>query len=182
MRPRWYIVQVDLDKSEDGHASGTHFCTFLQRHPNDKDRPDNLARWWPEWRELIWDKNHSSYEYGERILFSPRRQPDLQVFGKFGTDVNLSEASTILAGPFNFQPRDISTAAQLFIPKAAWIDMGRRCRALTITLPTLSNSIRNMIATASSYRLYLRHDDPTKFQLSSLTILSTLFHKTDRTM
>ena len=46
MRPRWYLVQVDLstDPDDDPLPPDTYFCTFFHRHPKDDGRPDNNAR------------------------------------------------------------------------------------------------------------------------------------------
>ena len=44
MRSRWYLVQVDLDQSDDTD-SGSYYCTVFQRHPKDDGLPDNNARW-----------------------------------------------------------------------------------------------------------------------------------------
>ena len=45
MRPRWFLVQVDLSQSTESENSGIYFCTFLQRHPRDDGKSDNMDRW-----------------------------------------------------------------------------------------------------------------------------------------
>ena len=87
LRPRWFIVQLDNNKKEASSGSGSYFCNFLQRHPNDDGKADHLARWWPEWRKIHWNKD-GTFEYGERILYSPRAKPDVKCFSKFSAYFN----------------------------------------------------------------------------------------------
>jgi len=53
MRPCWYLVQVNListaELNPQWKETGRHFCVFLARHPTDKDKSDEFARWWPDW-------------------------------------------------------------------------------------------------------------------------------------
>ena len=54
IRPRWYLVQVDLDQTlcdprcSDHQSSGHYYCHFFARHPSDTSNSDIDARWWPE--------------------------------------------------------------------------------------------------------------------------------------
>ena len=71
LRLKWFLVQVvPPDSNDDALQHGSQFYTFLHKHPKDKDLADNKARWWPEWRELIWDDKHD-YDFRDRILFGP---------------------------------------------------------------------------------------------------------------
>jgi len=148
LRPKWYLVQVQMDQHSAGDAPGTYFCTFFQKHIRDLQLPDNMSRWWADWRELKWT-SEDSYEYGKRILFQPRNKPDPRKYGKFGLDIKLMEADRILAGPFDFLAKTPSRAGKSFVSNEAWAELGRRCRSTSLTPPLLSQSTRNMINLAS---------------------------------
>jgi len=148
LRPKWYLVQVQMDQHTQDDAPGTYFCTFLQKHTRDAQLPDNISRWWADWRELEWT-NEDSYEYGRRILFQPRNKPDPRKYGKFGLDIDLAEPDRILVGPFDFLEKSTNRPGKSMIPNTAWADLGERCRSTSLTPPLLSQSTRNMINLAS---------------------------------
>ena len=102
LRPRWYVVQVNDEESRDTAERGIFLCEFLQRHTSDKEKSDSRSRWWLDWRELTWDKAKTVYDYGRRILLSPRLKPDLQKYGKFSDNIQLLDEDVYLAGPFDF--------------------------------------------------------------------------------
>ena len=91
-----------MEKSLDTADDGVYFCEFSQRHPSDEAKTDSRSRWWPEWRELSWDESGSQFDYGRRILLSPRSKPDLSKYGKFSDNINLLDKNTYLWGPFDF--------------------------------------------------------------------------------
>jgi len=148
LRPKWYLVQIQIDQHSIDDAPGMYFCTFFQKHVRDIQLPDNMSRWWADWRELDWTTD-DSYEYGKRILFQPRNKPDPRKYGKFGLDINLLEQDRILVGPFNFLEKTPSRPGKSFVPNDAWADLGRRCRSTSLTPPLLSQSTRNMVNLAS---------------------------------
>ena len=49
-------------------------------------------------------KNDEEYDYGKRILFSPRAKPDATKCSKLCTDINLHDKNIALVGPFDFAP------------------------------------------------------------------------------
>jgi len=53
IRPRWYLVQIDMTATKElnpqWHCNSPYFCVFLARHPSDKSKSDEFARWWPDW-------------------------------------------------------------------------------------------------------------------------------------
>ena len=56
LRPKWHLVQaIVLDSDGTPLPLGVYFCIFFQKHPSDKNKPDDKSRWWPEWRKLLWD-------------------------------------------------------------------------------------------------------------------------------
>ena len=150
LRPRWYLVQVVLEQSDNAVTDGMYFCTFFQKHTKDTQKPDNAARWWPEWRELEWNED-GTYEYGQRVLFQPRTKPDLQQYAKFGTDVNLTEPSRAILGPFDFEAMRNKIPSKSIVPAAAWTELSNRCRDLNLTPPVLSSTKRRAMALRSDF-------------------------------
>ena len=138
VRPRWFLVQVDLSQSDTQDNSTTYFCTFFQRHPKDKVFSDNFSRWWPEWRELLWNKSNTSYSYGKSFVCSPHYQTDLNKYGKYSTDIDFKGPSAILTGPFNFERHPDGTGGKFYVPQEAWVSLALRCQALSITPPKLT--------------------------------------------
>jgi hypothetical protein len=57
IRPRWFLIFVDLPQTEldprcTNHIEdGVYYCHFLHRHPDDKSEQDQDTRWWPEWHQ-----------------------------------------------------------------------------------------------------------------------------------
>ena len=55
IRPRWFLVKIELDLTYSldlqPETTGHYLVAFLARHPRDKQRTDDFARWWPEWHE-----------------------------------------------------------------------------------------------------------------------------------
>ena len=167
-----------MELSTDGESLGVYFCTFFQRHPKDNGLPDNHARWWPEWRELEWSTDHSVYEFGERILFQPRQKPNLEKYGKFGIDIDLTKEGVTLVGPFDFDTKE-GIALKSFVCDDQWVGLSSICQKQSITPPTLSRSARRLIASATAYRARL---PPLSVQdsqnhPSSLVSMSCLFSK-----
>jgi len=78
LRPKWYIVQIDLDDSNEC-SEGKYFVNFLQCHPTDAHKSQDLARWWPDWYEIEWtDKTKTSFDYGRPVLLRPDRNHALR--------------------------------------------------------------------------------------------------------
>ena len=101
MRPRWYLVQVERGEFLSAPKDNLFHYTFLNRHPSDAVKSDNKARRWPEWREITCNKDNT-FEYGTRVLLSPRAKPDQERFSKFGTYISFTANGTVLVGPFDF--------------------------------------------------------------------------------
>ena len=173
LRPRWFLVQViPLDLNETPLPPGVFFCTFLQKHPKDHNKADNESRWWPEWRELLWE-NKDDYEFGDRILFTPSQKPDETLFGKFGSEIDFNIEGTLLVGPFNFLPRSITHPGNSFIDETFWKELSSACEKHYLTPPTISHGLKITAAKASCYRLLL-HDNDYCDTLSNYSSLETM--------
>jgi hypothetical protein len=175
LRPQWFLVQVVLpEPGEMAATPGNYFCTFLQKHPKDNKLPDNKSRWWPEWRELLWE-NDESYDFGDRILFGPTQKPDLTLFGKFGTEVNFNDPKALLVGPFNFLARSPSRTGFSFISDAHWKTLANACKINFLAPPTLSNALLSTIAQASTYRSSLIDHNFTLDLVNQSSLCSMLY-------
>lgn len=53
------------------------------RHPTDASKSDNKSRWWPEWREIAWNKD-KTFEFGALVIFTPHLKPDASKYSKLG--------------------------------------------------------------------------------------------------
>ena len=175
MQARWYLVKVDLAQSDESEK-GIYFCTFMQKHPNDGEKPDNRSRWWPEWRQLEWDKSKTYFEFGQRILFGPSKKPDRHRYGLFGTDIDLSTSA--LTHPFDFLEKSSLRPGQSIVPDNAWMKLRTACTEQNLVPPTLSLSTRRMIATASHFRAILDHTTCQPLPLSSLSVTEHFSHRT----
>ena len=179
LRPKWFLVQISALDSDDVPLSHGHFfCTFLHKHPKDSSVADNKVRWWPEWRELLWD-DEKNYEFGDRILFGSAQKPDLTLFGKFGTELNFNTPGNVLVGPFSFMKRSLSRAGRCFVSDTHWKSLNDACQHNSLTPPTLSNDLRHVVTRASILRSTLNeassHCEIT--EVSSLTSMLYIFCK-----
>jgi hypothetical protein len=70
-RPRWYLVQVDLDSTArhpdcpNFASTGRYYVHFFARHPDDFQLSDLCSRWWPEWHRYTRNAD-GIIDYGER--------------------------------------------------------------------------------------------------------------------
>ena len=107
------------DNQSDVMGKKLNFCSFLQRHPKDNGKGDSSVRWWPEWRKLEWNDD-DTFEYGERMLFSPCTKPDATLFIKFSTDIALQDDNICLVGPFNLAPPLGAAKSSALIERVFW--------------------------------------------------------------
>ena len=76
----------------DSFRTKDYQVTFLSRHPVDKHLCDDVACWWPEWHEYYLDDANIQV-YGARMLFNPRRKPDLTKYMFWTDSVPLTNTS-----------------------------------------------------------------------------------------
>ena len=95
-----YLVQGNHHETEilkmNSLLTGDYHVTFLSRHPT-----DNGSLWWFDWHEYYLDESNIPV-YDARMLFSPRRKPDLTKYILWTDSVHLTDTSCFLHGPFNF--------------------------------------------------------------------------------
>ena len=178
LRPRWYVVQVNEEESKDTSEKGVFLCEFLQKHTSDKYKSDSRSRWWPEWRELNWSNDGTVYDYGRRVLLSPRSKPDLQKYGKFSDNIRLLDENVYLIGPFDFAKKDRSTPGQSIIPEERWLELSEICEFRNIIPPSIEGRrSRRGQAAVNVLREKLQAVDLPTAMDSSLGMLERLFAK-----
>ena len=149
LRPRWYLVSVDLEcslrnpTSADCQSSGLYYVHFYCRHPSDRTSSDACARWWPEWHRYTTDPANDSIIFGDQVLFRPDHTPDATRYIAWSDVVPLSDPSVALLGPFDLSPTaPFATgnrrAARQWVPLDIWQLLCSRCAALGICSPSVS--------------------------------------------
>ena len=180
IRPRWFLVQTNVDKSEDTANDGTYFCEFLQRHPSDDHKTDSRSRWWPEWRELQWDNSGTQFEYGRRVLLSPRSKPNLKKYGKFSDNINLTRPNTFLLGPFDFNKKDTSTPANSIVSDSKWAELAEICEMKSLLPPSIGvrrKKVDRSIISNLKERLPDVDESERRLHLSSLEVIECFLLK-----
>ena len=120
LRPKWYIVQIDLDDNNKC-SGGKYFVDFLQCHPTDAHKSQDLARWWLDWYEIEWtDKTETSFDYGRLVLVRPDRKPRTKKNYHYSDTLNLSDSNILLLGPFDFLPKVHGCPAKQLIGTEHW--------------------------------------------------------------
>jgi len=144
MRQRWYLVQIDLQATEELNSAwrtnGKYFCVFLACHPDDKNKSDEFARWWPDWYQYSRCKTTQEIIYGDRVLFRPTVTPSSDKYIQWATEVSLSVHSTFLQGPFNFEAINALNRTRNKVEKDYWANLRLVCNELAILPPTLGSS------------------------------------------
>ena len=171
MRPRWFLVQLEDGNYVTEPKNNLYYCTFLNRHPSDTGKADNKARWWPEWREISWNED-GSFEYGSRVLLSPKAKPDEGKFSKFGTLISLQENDTVLVGPFDFSTPIYPAKSSAKVDIKFWNFLSKTCEKFSILPPVLSQSEKSSIVCASRFRATL----PSVSEQSLCASSSSLFY------
>ena len=114
----------------------------------------------------------SCYDYGSRVLYSPRNKSDLKKYGKFSEELALSCEQTFLFGPFDFMPKDSSTPAQAIIHDSTWLRLNEICEARSILPPTVGQDSDKTAANVVLLRSKLGDSNfPSSGAFSSLTFV-----------
>ena len=145
LRPRWYLVAVDLESTLRACPSFaddfTYWCVFQARHPNDSNLSDEFARWWPEWHTYHRDSKTNVIVFDDRVLFPPHRVPDCSKYIEWAMPVTLSGPQTCaLLGPFDFEQCGASNRVRRKIHRAQWTALVEICLDVNLLPPTLGTS------------------------------------------
>jgi hypothetical protein len=159
-RPRWYLVRVDLNRTESDPdcpsplTSGIYHAHFLLQHPADSHMGHPLSRWWPQWNRFTINPADNIMDYGPIHLCSPNTTPDPSKFVAWSTAISLSDPACYLAGPLDFQPRLLASDRRNTIAAPAWDALFSLCQSRGIIPPSLSptSSPRWLSRSASARR------------------------------
>ncbi len=147
LRPRWYLVQVDLPQSLEASANcasdGHYYCHFLGRHPDDASLPDPSSRWWLLWHRFT-RSSDSVLEFGARVLFNPLTTPDPASYIAWADVLPLLDPAVCLFGPVSFadpssNPPGRTSSFRQMLPPRLWASLVALCIARGILPPVLSS-------------------------------------------
>jgi hypothetical protein len=150
LRPRWYLVSVNLEcslsnpASADCHTSGTFAVDFYCRHPDDRSSSDACARWWREWHRYSTDPTDGSLIFGNQVLFRPNQHPSADQYITWSDVVPLADPSVALLGPFDlassapFSQESSRRSSNQWVPLVYWQQLCSICASLGILLPSIS--------------------------------------------
>jgi hypothetical protein len=147
LRPRWYLVQVDLPQSlsaSPAYASdGLYYCHFLGTHPDDTSLPDPARRWWLLWHRFTTTAS-DDIEFGDRVLFNPNTTPNPASYIAWADVLPLLDPSVSLLGPLSFadptsNPPGRTSSFRQMLPLSSWASLTTLCIARGILPPILSS-------------------------------------------
>ena len=109
IHPKLYIVRADpllsarSIESSKYKSSGIYYCEFLASKQSDDKLPWNERRWRTEWRKYTLGTEGLAVLSEGRYEFPPQRIPDSSKYIAFASTLNLTEPSTFVYGPFDFE-------------------------------------------------------------------------------
>jgi hypothetical protein len=150
MRPRWFLVQVDLAQtlldpsSLDYLSSGRYYCHFFGKHPDDVAQPDPSSRFWPLWHRFQTAAD-GVIEFGTRVLFQPPVIPDRDRYIAWADIIPLLGACINLFGPFNFEEPitarcSRTRSSRQILPFCRWASLAAVCAARGILPPVIAST------------------------------------------
>ena len=117
---------------------------FLAKHPDDRHKSDEYARWWPDWYKYTKNRNTGVITYGQRVLIQPRTTPSSRTHIQWAELIELN-SDCIMLGPFNFQqPSDVNRARNT-IQESHWKELHKICNNINLLPPTLGSHTSHRI-------------------------------------
>jgi len=154
LKPKWFLVQVDITDDATAKDDGVYFVNFFRCHPSDEHKPHDCARYWPDWYEIVWtDSRRVSFDYGKPILVRPSRKPNIENHCRFSDSVCLLDPDVLLIGPFDFAAKARSVPASQMVTYEFWDKLSPVCNDAGLVPPKLANNpvlATNTIAIVSS--------------------------------
>jgi len=147
LRPRWYLVQVDLPQSlsasPDCASDGRYYCHFFGHHPDDTSLPDPTRRWWLLWHRFTTTAS-DNIKFGERVLFNPATTPNPASYIAWADVIPLLDPSVCLLGPLSFaepssNPPGRTSSFRQLLPFHLWESLTTLCVSRGILPPILSS-------------------------------------------
>jgi hypothetical protein len=147
LRPRWYLVQIDLpqslEASPDCISDGRYYCHFFGCHPDDASLPDPASRWWLLWHRFT-RSSDGTIDFGTRTLFNPATTPDPATYIAWADVLPLLDPTVCLFGPFLFtepslNPPGRTSSFRQMISFDLWASLISLCISRGILPPVLSS-------------------------------------------
>ena len=147
LRPRWYLVQVDLPQSLSASphcaSDGRYYCHFFGTHPDDTSLPDPSRRWWLLWHRFTTTAS-GAIKFGARTLFNPATTPNPASYVAWADVLPLLDPSVCLLGPLSFaepasNPPGRTSSFRQLVPFDLWASLTALCVARGILPPILSS-------------------------------------------
>ena len=126
-------------------SDSIYWCVFQARHPADKHKSDEAARWWPEWHQYHRDPSSNLIIYGDRVLFPPHQTPNPSKYIEWSETLPLDGLNSArLVGPFDFEPLSAFNRVRRIVGHQHWDDLTQHCSTLGLTPPTLGSTSSNL--------------------------------------
>jgi hypothetical protein len=146
LRPRWWLVQVDLEQTEklsnaEKINKTTYYCHFFSPPDNNEKKESHPGcRWWPIWHEYSTD--NGMIVFGKQVRITPSRIPNSEKYIAWADKVDLGNPAICLLGPFDFLnpsscPSTKHTAHRQFVPLSLWQELYEICSTRGIAPPRL---------------------------------------------
>ena len=143
VRARWYLVQIDYDLSTIdpvcSESKGIYQCSFLARHSKDQNKSDEKSRWWPDWYNYKICQKTKNVIYGKRVQIRPSVIPDSSKYILWAAALNLTDPSTYIHGPFNFNPITPTQRTHNTVSPEDWKVLYSFCHRNLLLPPTLGS-------------------------------------------
>ena len=92
VRPKWYLVEIRQDDDKQISEKNEVSVAFFRKHANDDKKKDNVARYWPEWYDIVWcDKDKSCFDYGRPVLVRPNQTPFTKKHCRFSNAIDFTK-------------------------------------------------------------------------------------------
>ena len=123
IRPHWYLIEVlqFANAITENYSKDTcnYKVSFLARYLDDNALSDDLARWWPDWHEII-RTTTSTPNFGVRVLFVPHRIPPPDKYELWIDIIPLCNQNCYLLGPVAFEPRFDIIKPNQHVSRSIW--------------------------------------------------------------
>ncbi len=144
----WYLVQVDLESTNDLNkefkSNGQYYCSFLAKHPEDRNKTDQASRWWPDWYRYSMCKKTGAIIFGCRVLFPPGTIPDSKKYVEWAELIDLGSVDQYLYGPFEFEQSSSSHHASMNkVSGSTWKILENICQQNSLPLPSTEHNLNS---------------------------------------
>jgi hypothetical protein len=147
LRPRWHLVQVDLEQTDrvcgtsERPDEGHYYCHFYNPPDDDEKKLSHPnCRWWPIWHEYKEEKG--VIVYGSQVRVTPNQTPSPDKMVAWADVVNLGSGKIRIIGPFDFENPSSrqgvkSSSYKQYVQARIWNELFDECDKRGIIPPRL---------------------------------------------